>query len=285
MARPVSRSGGLAATTLSSLSHGLVWLYGAILVVPIYFLIITSFKTNTEIFASPASLPTAFSLGNYIKAIDYASLGRALLNSAFITAGAEILTLVLALPAAYGLARAHGRLAALVERVFAAGFLIPSFAALVPTVILAIKLGMFYNPLFLILFFPATQLPLSVLLLAQFMRTIPKEIEEAAMMDGISRWQILWRIYTPMITPGLVAVALLNFLTFWNEYLFSLTILGPATSTRTVQVAVPQLVGSQVTDSGVLAAACVVSLIPVFAVYILMQKRMENALVAGSVKG
>lgn len=105
------------------------------------------------------------------------------------------------------------------------------------------------------------------------------------MIDGASRWQVLWQIYVPMIRPGLVTVAILNFLTFWNEYLFSLAILGTAASTRTIQVAVPQLVGTQVTDFGMLAAACVISLIPVFGVYILMQRQMENALVAGSLKG
>lgn len=284
MANPKSRRGS-RTSALGWLSHALVWAYGAILAVPMYFLIVTSFKTNTEIFSAPAALPSSFNIANFLKAVEFVELGRALTNSALITAGAELLTIVLALPAAYGLARAKGRLADVVEKVFAAGFLIPAFAALVPTVILAISLRMFYNPLFLVLFLPATQLPLSVLLLTQFMRAIPKELEESAMMDGASRWNVLWQIYTPMIVPGLVTVALLNFLTFWNEYLFSLAILGTSAATRTVQVAVPQLVGTQLTESGVLAAACVLSLIPVFAVYILTQRRMETALVAGSLKG
>lgn len=274
-----------AINPLRWLSHGLVWLYGALLAIPIYFLLITSFKDNNEIFSAPASLPKSFDVSNFAKALAYADLGKALINSTIITVGAEVLTIVLALPAAYGLARATGRLAVIVEKVFAAGFLIPAFAALVPTVILAIKVGLFYNPLFLVLFFPATQLPLSVLLLTQFMRAIPKELEESAMIDGASRWNVLWQIYTPMIVPGIVTVALLNFLTFWNEYLFSLAILGTDASIRTVQVAVPALVGTQLTNSGVLAAACVISLLPVFAVYILTQRRMETALVAGSLKG
>ncbi|RFA16736.1 transporter [Subtercola boreus] len=270
---------------LGYLSHGLVWLYGLLLAVPIYYLLVTAFKDNTAIFSSPAAPPTTFRFDNFINAFQFVDLGHALINSTGITIGAEILTLLLAMPAAYALARSEGKLGEFIEKLFAAGFLIPAFAALVPTVLLAIAMGLFYNPLFLVIFFPATQLPLSVLLLTQFMRAIPKELEESAMMDGASRWAILWRVYTPMIIPGLVTVALLNFLTFWNEYLFSLSILGTDTATRTVQVAVPSLIGQQTTDYGLLAAGCLISLIPVFLVYVLMQRRMENALVAGAVKG
>jgi multiple sugar transport system permease protein len=266
------------------LSHAGAWAYGLVLAVPLYYLIITTSKSNVDIFNSPAALPSTWSLDNFFRAWDFAALPQAMGNSAFITGASEIVTLALALPAAYGLARAEGRLSRLVERVFAAGFLIPAFAALVPTALLAINIGLFYNPLFLVLFFPATQMPLSVLLLTQFMRSIPKDVEESAMMDGASRWAILWRIYTPMIVPGIVTVAVLNFLTFWNDYLFSLVILGTDTATRTVQVAIPTLIG-QSTQFGVLAAANVISLIPVFVVYTLLQRRSENALVAGAVKG
>ena len=270
---------------LGWVSRGLVWVYALILAVPLYYILISAFKTNNEIFNSPAALPTSLDFANFGTAYSAASLGQALWNSAYITIAAELLTLALAIPAAYGLARTEGKVARIVEAIFGVGFLIPAFAALVPTVILAINIDLFYNPLFLILFFPATQLPLSVILLTQFMRAIPKELEESAMTDGASRWAIMWRIYAPMTAPGLVTIALLNFLTFWNEYLFSLSILGTSSKTRTIQVAVPSLVGSNLTDYGVLAAACLLSLLPVFAVYILMQRRMENAFVAGSVKG
>lgn len=270
---------------LGWLSHGAAWLYALILAVPLYYLIITSFKQNQEIFSNPAAPPTSFDFSNYIDAANFTQIGQALINSGYITIGAELLTLALAIPASFGLARATGRIAKIVEGVFAAGFLIPAFAALVPTVLLAISIDLFYNPLFLILFFPATQLPLSVILLTQFMRSVPMELEESAMMDGANRWSILWRIYSPLVIPGIVTVALLNFLTFWNEYLFSLSILGADVRTRTVQVAVPTLIGGQATNAGILAAACVISIIPVFIVYAVFQRQMENALVAGALKG
>jgi len=281
----MSRTTPAHSLRIGPVPHALAWLYGVILLVPIYYLVVTAFKQNLAIFSAPAALPTSLDPANFIDAWNFAQIGPAVINSGGITLGAELVTLVLALPAAYGLARSTGTLAIVVERIFAGGFLIPAFAALVPTVLLAINLGLFYNQLFLVLFFPATQLPLSVLLLTQFMRAIPKELEESAMMDGASRWAVLWRVYTPMIIPGLVTVALLNFLTFWNEYLFSLSILGTDVSTRTVQVAVPSLINSQTTNFGVLAAGCILSILPVLIVYIVMQRQMENALVAGAVKG
>lgn len=264
--------------------HILAWLYALLLILPLYFLLTTSLKDNFEVFDHPFALPRNWLVENFAEAWDLASLGPALGNSVLITTGAEAITLALAFPAAYGLARSSGRTAAVVERVFGLGFLIPAFAALVPTVLLAIELGMFQMQAFLILFLPATVLPLSVILLTQFMRTIPAELEESAMMDGAGRWTVLWRIYVPMSAPGVITVAILNFLGFWNEYLFSLVILGPDPDLRTVQVALPSLTSATMIQYGTLAAACLITLAPVYAVYIALQRRMENALVDGAVK-
>lgn len=264
--------------------HILAWFYALLLILPLYYLLTTSLKNNPEVFDHPFALPSQWLFENFANAWDLASLGSALGNSVLVTVGAEAITLALAFPAAYGLARSSGRTAAVVEKIFGLGFLVPAFAALVPTVLLAIELGMFQMQAFLILFLPATALPLSVILLTQFMRTIPPELEESAMMDGAGRWTVLWRIYVPMSAPGVITVAILNFLGFWNEYLFSLVILGPDPELRTVQVALPSLTSATMIQYGTLAAACLISLAPVYAVYIALQRRMENALVDGAVK-
>lgn len=264
--------------------HILAWFYALLLILPLYYLLTTSLKNNSEVFDHPFALPSQWLFENFANAWDLASLGSALGNSVLVTVGAEAITLALAFPAAYGLARSSGRTAAVVEKIFGLGFLVPAFAALVPTVLLAIELGMFQMQAFLILFLPATALPLSVILLTQFMRTIPPELEESAMMDGAGRWTVLWRIYVPMSAPGVITVAILNFLGFWNEYLFSLVILGPDPELRTVQVALPSLTSATMIQYGTLAAACLISLAPVYAVYIALQRRMENALVDGAVK-
>ncbi|MFD4475150.1 carbohydrate ABC transporter permease [Streptomyces sp. NPDC058471] len=265
-------------------AHILAWAYAALLVVPLYYLLASAFKTNDQIFASPFSLPTSLSFGNFSTAFESADLGLAVFNSALVTAFSLALTLALAIPAAFAIARATGPLGAFVEKVFSLGFLIPTFAALFPTFLLAAATGLFHTRLFMVLFLPATAMPLSVVILVQFMRTIPREMEEAARMDGASTFAVLRHVYTPMCLPGIATVLLLNFLTFWNEYLYSLVIIGPDPSQRTVQVALPTLKSLTGTDYGVLTAGTVLTLVPVWAVYTVLQKRMQQALVSGAVK-
>jgi multiple sugar transport system permease protein len=207
-------------------------------------------------------------------------------NSLYITSASLVLTLVAAIPAAYGVARAGGRTGTYVERLYALGFLIPGFAALLPTLLIAIHINMYNVREFMILLMPATAQPLAVILLTQFMRAVPTELEESATMDGAGRFRILWSIYLPLVMPGIATITILNFIGFWNEYLFTLIIVGTSPDVRTVQVALPTLIGSRgVTDYAVVCAGTVISVLPVFIVYVVLNRRMENALVQGALKG
>src|ERR1700732_420776 len=165
-------------------AHVFAWLYAVLLVVPLYYLLVSAFKTNDQIFGSPFALPASLSFGNFGEAFSSADLGLAVVNSAPVTVLALALTLALAIPAAFAIARAEGPLGALVERVFSLGFLVPTFAALFPTFLLSAATGLFHTRAFMVLFLPATAMPLSVVILVQFMRTIPREMEEAARLDG-----------------------------------------------------------------------------------------------------
>lgn len=280
----MSKSLTSRSNRLNPLAHGLVWLYALLLVIPIYFMLISAFKDNSAIFNSPFALPTEFSFDNFSAAWERAALGTGLINSVIVTVVSEIIALGLAIPAAYAIARSSGRIGGFLEKFFAAGLLIPGFAALVPTVILSIGVGLFHTQQFLFLFFPATVLPLSVILLTQFMKSVPAELEESAMMDGASRMRILISIYIPITVPGIATVAILNFLSFWNEYLFALILGGPDTGVRTVQVALPTLVSQTNTQYGVLLAGALITMIPVYIVYIILNRRLEDALLQGAVK-
>ncbi|MGW4079366.1 carbohydrate ABC transporter permease, partial [Streptomyces asiaticus] len=163
-------------------AHILVWTYAVLLIVPLYYFLASAFKSNEEIFAHPFALPESLGFGNFRTAYDSADLGAAVVNSALVTVLALALTLLLALPAAFALARSTGRLASAMEKIFSLGFLIPTFAALFPTFLLAAATGLFHTRLFMVFFLPATAMPLSVVILVQFMRTIPREMEEAARM-------------------------------------------------------------------------------------------------------
>jgi multiple sugar transport system permease protein len=262
-----------------------VWFYALLLALPLYFLLVSSLKTNQEIFTAPIALPTEWLFDNYSNAWTRAVMGQALLNSVLVAAGAEIITLILVVPASYGLARSRSRIASSFEKIFALGFLIPAFATLVPVLLLSIRLGLFHTREFLTLFMAATTLPLSVILLTQFMRTVPPELVESANVDGAGRFRIMWSIYLPLSLPGVAMIVILNFLAYWNEFLFSLVLVGSGAQVRTVQVALPTLVDQTRTEFGPLLAGTVITLIPVYLLYIILNRRLEGALTAGAVKG
>lgn len=270
--------------TRTPLATILSWSYALILGAPLYYLAVSALKSNIEIFTRPFALPANWLWENFGTAWRTADLGGALLNSVLVSVVAVVLTLCLAVPAAYALARTDNRLARVITGTFSAGFLIPPFAALIPTVVLAIEMGLYGTREFQMLFLPASALPLSVLLLTQFMRTVPKALVESAALDGAGHWRLLTQVFVPIAMPGVVSVTILQILTFWNEYLFSLTITGTSPDVRTVQVALPTLV-SDATNLGVLAAGTVLTVLPVYVVYSLMNRRMQEALTAGAVKG
>lgn len=265
--------------------HIPVWLYALALFLPLYFVLVSSLKDNIEIFGSPFSLPLdSPDWSNFQLAWDNAVMGPAIVSSFLIVGLSIVLTLVLTVPASYAIARLEGRAGRIIESIFASGLLIPGFAALVPTVLLAISLGMFQTRTFLILLFPAGALPMGVVMLTQFMRTVPVELEESAMLDGASRLQILRHIYLPAIVPGVATIAILNFLSFWNEFLFSLVLLGSDPAVRTIQVALPTLSSQTRTHYGILMAGTLISILPVYLIYIVLQRRLEDAMLDGAVK-
>ncbi|MFI6321031.1 carbohydrate ABC transporter permease [Nonomuraea sp. NPDC050556] len=270
---------------LMYLAHAAVWFYVLLLLVPIYYLVVSAFKNNVGILSAPFSPFTGLELGNFGKAMSNASLGPGLVNQAYVTVAANALTLALAVPAAFALARTRGRVGAVIERVFALGFLVPGFAALVPTVMLSIMMGLFHMREFLIVFLPASALPLSVILLTQAMRAIPRDLEESAVLDGAGAWQLLRSVYFPLSVPTLTVVLILNFLSFWNEYFFALVITGPDTAVRTAQVALPTLSMANASQYGVLAAGIVITLVPVYVLYVFFADKMERAVLAGALKG
>ena len=265
------------------LVYGLVLVYAAILVVPAYFVVVSAFKDNQAIFGSPLSPPSSLSCDNFIRAQEGADLGQALVNSVILTVGAELLTLALAIPASYALARAGGRAAEASTGSSRSVSWCPRSRCSFRRCCSRSRRACSNNTLFLILFYPATVLPLSIVLLTQFMRSIPTELAESATVDGASEVGILRRIWIPLSMPGVVAVVILNFLNFWNEYVFALVILGP--DSRTIQVAVPTLRQGLIVEYGLVSAGVLISIIPVYLVYVLLQRRMQEAMTAGAVKG
>lgn len=284
-----NRKRGRRATRFTpglAVSYGLVVIYALLLVIPLYWLFISAFKPRIEILGAPFTPTFSSGIDNLVEVWNILNIPAALGNSIYITAFSLVLTLALAVPAAYALSRSTGRLGVFIERLFALGFLIPGFASLIPTLLLAVALGLYNDREFMILYLPASAQPLAVILLTQFMRTVPPELEESARIDGAGRFRILWSVYLPLVTPGIATVAILNFIGFWNEYIYSLVIVGANEYKRTLQVALPTLQGNQgITDFALVCAGTLISIVPVFIVYVILNRRMEDALVQGALKG
>jgi len=257
-------------------------LYSLIVILPLLFVLFSSMKNNPAIFQSPLGLPKSLNFANFASALNEAKLIRALSISLFITLGAEILTVLLIFPASYAITRIKTRLAPAMEMLMAMGFLIPSLPLLVSTYLLAAKFGLLYKPIMLILFYPAVKLPFSILLLSSFMRKVPLSLEESAEIDGANRWKMMLHIFFPLAMPGLVTLIILNFIDFWNEYLFALIILN--TENRTAQIAISSLKSIRTTDYGLLSAGAVIVTIPVIIIFIVFQERIMSSMLNGAIK-
>jgi multiple sugar transport system permease protein len=170
-----------------------------------------------------------------------------------------------------------------VESIFSLGFLIPGLAILMPIYVMTAKAGLLYHPIALVILYPAFSLPLAMILLAGFMRKLPRELEESAVMDGGNIIQIIFYIFFPICMPGILTVLILNFINIWNEYLFALILMD--SNNRTIQLALALLRANQrAVDFGLIAAGVLISMIPVYIVFILFQDRIMSGMLAGAVK-
>jgi len=257
--------------------------YAALIIIPLYFVIISAFKNNNQIILTPLALPPALDFSKFIQAQNNVHLIHAGLISILITSGAEVLTLVLAFPAAYAVARIKTRLSPIVEAIFSLGFLIPGLAILMPIYMMTAKAGLLYHPIALVILYPAFNLPLAMILLAGFMRKLPPELEESAVMDGGNVLQIIFYIFFPICTPGIITVLVLNFINIWNEYLFALILMD--SDNRTIQLALALLRANQrAVDFGLIAAGVLISMIPVYIVFIFFQEKIMSGMLAGAIK-
>jgi len=274
--------GGRRQTSLW-VNYAVAGFYALLILVPIYYVFISSFKSNQQIFAAPLRLPEVWDLVKYFEAQQRVNLLRAMGVSFYITIASEILTLLAGFLAAYAIARIPNRFARWVETFFSMGFLIPAFAILVPVFLLAARTQLLYKPIFLIGFYSAARLSLTVILLASTMREIPRELEESAVCDGANIFHVLRHIIFPLSRTGIATVMVLNFIEIWNEYLFALILLNQ--ETRTLQLVIPLLRAERVSDYSIIAAGLVIAVIPVVLIFVLFQERIMQGLYSGGVKG
>ncbi len=252
---------------------------------PFYYAIITSFKSGSAIF-QVTYWPTDFSLANYWGVLRTGSFPRNIVNSIIVSFAVVVLSLLLAITAAYALARVRfrGRGALLFTILSVSMF--PQIAVLAGLFEMVRYLGLYNNLLSLILAYMIFTLPFTVWVLTTFMRDLPIELEEAAIVDGAKPHQIIFKVFIPLMWPALVTTGLLAFIAAWNEFLFALTFVSNDAQ-RTVPVAIALLSGAteQEIPWGPIMAASVIVTVPLVILVLIFQRRIVAGLTAGAVKG
>lgn len=254
---------------------------------PILWQVLTSIKTNADIAAIPnVYLPKQLTLQHYIDIFRRRPFLTYMFNSALVAGISTLLCLLVGTPAAYALARL--RLPG--ERLILVGVLI---VTLFPYILLFLGLlelvrafGLANNYLALIVPYTAMNLPLTILVMRSFFQQLPRDLEDAAKVDGYNTGQMLWQILLPLTLPAVVTTGILAFIAAWNEFIFALTFITRE-SMKTIPVAVAQLSGTAVFEIpyGALAAATVIGTLPLVLLVLLFQRRIVQGLTAGAVKG
>lgn len=266
------------------------------IVIPVGWVFLASIKENSEFYGNPWTLPKGFYFQNFIDAFEKAKMGEYFLNSIFVTALALVILLVVALPAAYVLAHYRFFGSKLINIMFMGGLFINVNYIVVPIFLMFVDAdkflrllgtdGFFLNNLFVVaLVYASTALPFTIYLLSGFFVTIPRDYEEAAYMDGSGYFRTMVQIMMPMALPSIITVILFNFLSFWNEYIISMTLLTK--DSKTLPVGLMQLMQAQkaAANYGQLYAGLVIVMLPTLILYILVQKKLTQGMSLGGLKG
>jgi multiple sugar transport system permease protein len=252
---------------------------------PVYWMVATSLKTSGAIFATPPQVvpsPPVFSA--YIDAvIDNPLTIRAIGNSAIIGIGTMALTLLLATPAAYALARLKLRGGALMTLLLLITQLLPAIVIATPLFVLFSRIGLLNSYPALILADTTITLPFAVIIMRPFFLTVPSELEAAAKIDGCNQLSAFWRVVLPLVRPGLITVAVFAFLFSWGEFLFALS-LNTNENVQPVTVALNKLIGQYGTQWNKLMAVATTIALPIIVIFASLQRYIVGGLVAGSVK-
>ena len=252
---------------------------------PFAWMALSSIKLLSELYTIPPRWwPENPTLDNYRKVLFASSIPRYFLNSVVISVGATVLALMLAIFASYGFARFEFRGKSFWQSFVLVGQLLPTAAIIVPLFITLRVLGLINTWLGMILVYMIITLPLSVWMLTSYFKAIPAALEEAALIDGASRLDILFRITLPLSLPGISAVFIYAFITTWNEFIFALCF-ATDSSVKTLPIGLAEFSTEFNTDWGAVMAASMVMTVPIALLFILFQKLFISGLTAGATKG
>ncbi len=257
--------------------------YSIIIITPFLNIVINSFKTLGEIFLAPFSLPSQLRWENYKETWNKANLGMAYLNSFLVSIFSVLGILIISSMFAFILSRYTFPLRKVLYLYVIAGLAFPARLAIIPIFIMLRDLKLLNSRIGLILLYMGTGVPFSVFLLKNFLDDIPKELEESAQIDGASPWMIFTNIALPLIRPALVVVAIVNFVSIWNDFFFPLILISDR-SKETIPLAVSVFYGEFSNQWHLLSTALWLAVVPVMVIYAFMSREFISGMTQGAFK-
>jgi raffinose/stachyose/melibiose transport system permease protein len=254
--------------------------YAVVAVGPLLFMLLQSFRPSAEIFNDPLGLPTDFYLGNYTEAWREARFATYFQNSVMVVVTGVALCTVVSAMAAYPLARYGFRGNGVITAYFIAGLTLPIELAVVPIFYLLGSFGLVDSRFGLVLVYAATGIPFSVFILAAFFRGLPRDLEEAARLDGAGEFRIFARVMLPLVKPALATVAIFQFVQLWNDFFFPLILLRDSDK-YTLPVGLTHFFGEYQTNWGAVFAGLVITTLPLVVLFLFLTRQIVSGLVGG----
>lgn len=251
---------------------------------PVFWMLVSSFKPNTEIFAYPPRVfSDAFSFIAYAQIFRDPSKVRFFINSYFVAGVVTILTLIVSILASYSFSRFDFKFKKILNMMIISVQAVPPITLLIPYFGLIVTLKLFNTYWALILTYMVFTLPYAIIMMTGYFNTLPKDLDEAVMIDGGSRLLALRRVLVPISVPGLISVGLYTFMQAWNEYLFALT-LTKTVDMRTVPIGIQLLMGQHSYEWNEMMAMSILGSLPVVILFLFFQRHFIGGMTAGSVK-
>ncbi|NJL71762.1 MAG: carbohydrate ABC transporter permease [Candidatus Competibacteraceae bacterium] len=270
---------GVRAIIYAALAINLV-----MILLPLLWLVFTSLKSQADLAKNIWGPPAKVVWANYLNAWVNGKMRFYLLNSVIATASSIILSIAASVTLAYALSRFSYKLNRVIYYVIIAGMMVPIHAAVIPLYITAMNLKMMNNLVFLGAIYGAFRIPVSVFIMESFMITIPKELEECAIIDGAGYYRIFWKVILPLSADGVVTIAILSALASWNELLISMLMLSKP-FLKTIPIGLMGFITEWTSEYTILCAGMVIACVPNILFYAFMQEKIQKGMTVGAVKG
>ena len=260
-------------------------LWAVISLFPLYWMITFSLKSNSEIFGgNPVGLPREWLFGNYANAFGSGNLGGYFLNSVIVSTATILLTVFVSAMSSYAMMRMKWKLSKVTMSILMLGLMVPIHAALLPVFVMMRNIGLINTLWSLILPYTGFAVPMGIMIISGFITSVPKELEEAAFIDGCNIYQMFFTIILPLLKSAVATVSIFTFLQSWNELMFAVVFISRE-SARTLTVGIQSMSGRYFTEWGPIGAALTVATVPTLIIYLALSGQVQKSFVAGAVKG